>query len=528
MADRLSWNVWRWGLPGLLGLLVACVAPTLTFTPPPPVLSPGAELATAFAPLLAGEVTPRPTSTPRPTRTPIAPSGNERRLTILYTNDEHGWLAGTAPGQGAAELAGLWQTEACWANASCLILSGGDMWVGPAVSTWFHGQSMIEVLNALGYSGAAIGNHEFDFGLEVLAQRAQQAAFPFLSANVRYRDSDQPPPGIQPYVVREVNGIQVGLIGLTTQLTTVTTNPAHIQELVFTDYVAALQATVPQAQAAGAELIVVPSHLCRAEIQALAAAAAGLGVHVIGGGHCNELWAAAEEGVMTLGGGQHLEHYAYADITWDTATGQVAQVTAGVRSNRGGAPDPTLAALVTRWQAATDEALGLEIGYLAQTLPRRSPALSALVTHSWLWGVAGADIAATNLGGLRADLPAGPITLADILGVMPFDNVLVVAPLTGAAVVEIFGGRQDVALAGIFFDGQVWREQASGASLVEDKLYQVVVNDFMYAGGDAFTLLAGYAPAAYNTGIDWRQPVIDWIAAQASDPTRPLDEALTE
>ncbi len=515
-------KAWRHRVLLVLMTLTACVAPS-----PTPTAPPGAELATAFAPLLAGEVTPRPTATRRPTRTPIPPSDTERSLTILYTNDEHGWLAGIAPGQGAAELAGLWQAEACWANASCLILSGGDMWTGPAVSTWFYGESMIEVLNALGYSGAAVGNHEFDFGLDVLAERAQQATFPFLSANVRYRDSGRPPSGIQPYAVRQVNGIVVGLIGLTTQRTTTTTNPTSIRELVFTDYGAALQETLPIVRAAGAQLIVVPSHLCRAEIEALAAAAADLGVHVIGGGHCNELWAAEEQGVMTLGGGQHLEHYAYATITWDTATAQVTQVTAGVRPNRGGAPDPAVAALTARWQAAADEALGLEIGYLAQPLPRHSPAMQALVTHSWLWGVAGADGAATNLGGLRADLPAGSITLADILGVLPFDNVLVDVSLTGAAIIEIFGGRDDVALAGIYFDGQMWRE-SSGAPLAADKVYRVVVNDFMYAGGDDFTLLATHAPEAYNTGIDWRQPVIDWIMAQDSSPTRPLDAALAD
>ena len=68
--------------------------------------------------------------------------------------------------------------------------------------------------------------------------------------------------------------------------------------------------------------------------------------------------------------------------------------------------------------------------------------------------------------------------------------------------------------------------EESGEPIESDQLYSVLVNDFMYAGGDNFGFLANYDPDGYNTAIDWRQPVIDWIMAQQSSPANPLDGAL--
>ena len=74
--------------------------------------------------------------------------------------------------------------------------------------------------------------------------------------------------------------------------------------------------------------------------------------------------------------------------------------------------------------------------------------------------------------------------------------------------------------------GGGWVLENSGQPLDGEALYSVLVKDYMYAGGDGYTLLAEADPAAYQTGIDWRQPVIDWILAQESSPDAPLDAAI--
>src|SRR6185295_17378161 len=98
---------------------------------------------------------------------------------------------------------------------------------------------------AAGYSAAALGNHEFDWGIDLLAARAAQARYPFLAANVFYKGSDSVPRWIRPTELVRVPGphdtVTVGIIGLATQLTPTTTRPANVEALEFRDPVAAIE-----------------------------------------------------------------------------------------------------------------------------------------------------------------------------------------------------------------------------------------------------------------------------------------------
>ena len=494
-------------------IVAACV--------PPPPGAPVAPDATAEPSRAAAEVATPPSK---------AAEATIVRLTVLYTNDEHGWMLGQEEGRGAANLVGLWQKKFGYGDeGNFLVLSGGDNWTGPAVSTWFQGESMVEVMNTMGYDASVIGNHEFDFGLETLQQRLGEADFTYLSANIRYKDSGAVPTdlGIQPYALVDVGGLKVGLIGLTTTNTAFTTNPANITEFDFIGYTEALREFVPELQAAGADLIFVPGHLCTPEIVEVTAVAEELGIDFVGGGHCNELVADERNGAVTLVGGAHMATYAWATFTYDTATDEVLAVEYGVEQNQGGAEDPAVAAVVAKWQAETDATLSEVIGYLEKELPRRSQAIEDLITESWLWGYPQADIALTNRGGIRAGIPAGDVTLAEIIGVLPFNNVLIEVHLTGKQLEQALVGHLDrTAVGGMHRAGFHWALDATGERLDKDTVYSVLVNDFMYAGGDDYTLFARYDPNAYDTGIDWRQPVIDWILDQDSSPAQPLDEAI--
>jgi 2',3'-cyclic-nucleotide 2'-phosphodiesterase (5'-nucleotidase family) len=150
-----------------------------------------------------------------------------------------------------------------------------------------------------------------------------------------------------------------------------------------------------------------------------------------------------------------------------------------------------------------------------------------LITESWLAGYPQADVALTNLGGMRDRFPAGVITLAMIISVMPFNDVLVAMQLSGSELQKVLTtAGSSTAVGGMHWKGGQWIMDKTGEVLVFSHDYSVLVNDFMYAGGDEYGLLAKYDPQAYNTGIDWRQPVINWIVAQKSSPERPLDELI--
>ncbi|MCA9943434.1 MAG: bifunctional metallophosphatase/5'-nucleotidase [Anaerolineales bacterium] len=472
--------------------------------------------------------TPATTVEISPTAVPLADT--IREITILYTNDEHGWMAGQQEDASAANLMGLWQTaEQYQPDGNFLLLSGGDMWTGPAISTWFQGQSMAEIMNSMGYDAAAIGNHEFDFGLEALQARASESAFPFLSANIRYKSDGTTPEdlGIRPYTIVTVNEIQVGIIGLTTTSTPTTTNPVNVAEFDFIDYETALREVIPQVKDAGAEMIVVPAHICQNELENLAQDVADLGIQLLGGGHCNELFASEVNGIVLLEGGTAMASYAYATFQFDTASDTAVSVEYGVEGNSGGAADPTVESILLRWQDEADAELNRTIGYSEQGVARRSQEMQSLITEAWLWAYPTADVAITNLGGMRADLPPGNMTLADVVGVMPFENVIVELLLTGEQL-EVMLGQDSAAIGGVYRDNFRWYLKETDEELEPEAFYTVLVNDFMYAGGDDYALLAVYDPDGYNTAINWRQPVIDWIMAQDSSPENPIDAAIDD
>lgn len=456
----------------------------------------------------------------------------DAQLTVLYTNDEHGWMEGMETGQGAANLIGLWKEKYNFTpDGPFLVLSGGDNWTGPAISTWFDGESMVEVMNQVGYRASAVGNHEFDFGLPVLEARLQEAQFPYLAANMRYKSNQQVPEdlGIKPFTIVEVGGIRIALIGLANKITPTVTNPVNVAEFDFIGYEEALREFVPQARAAGAEWVMVPGHLCMDELVDLARAVADLDIQLLGGGHCNELQARRIGDTAVIAGGYHLTSYAYAVFHYDPGTHSIRSINLGTEQNQGGSSDPPIAGIIAGWQKKTEAELNITIGYLDQEIARRSPEMGALITESWLWGYPTAQVAITNWGGMRDRIPAGPVRLADVVGVMPFNNVIVEVRLTGRQLKQVIRQAGTTpALGGVHREGLNWVMNESGQPLEDDETYTVLVNDFLYAGGDDLTLLGQFDPLGYNTAIDWRQPVIDWIEAQNSTPENPLDAAIRD
>ncbi len=475
-------------------------------------------------------VSPTSSPTDQPTVQSTRPSSTPETITILYTNDEHGWMEGMADGTGAAELLGIWQNEEGYSpdDPSFIILSGGDMWTGPAISTWFDGEGMAEVMNEIGYDAAAVGNHEFDFGLDMLQVRQAQSEFPLLSAIMRYAENNALPTelGILPFTIIPVNDVNVGIIGLTTTSTPWTTNPNIVADFNFIEYETALREIVPAVQAEGADLILVAAHACQYEIEGLATAVSDLGIHLFGGGHCNELFAKERDGVVLLEGGHHLRSYARAVFEVNPADGTVEIVEVGTVQNEGGTAVPDIQTIVKKWRQAADNELNEVIGYTEAGISQRSPEMQALVTHAWLASYPSADVAITNSGGFRADINPGDITLADIVGVLPFDNVIIAVSLSGEQLLTTLDIAQNDAIAGASRQNGQWLLDSSGDAIDPQATYSLLVNDFMYAGGDGYTLLAEADPEAYNTAIDWRQPVIDWIIAQASTESSPLDDAL--
>ncbi|UCD37624.1 MAG: bifunctional metallophosphatase/5'-nucleotidase [Fidelibacterota bacterium] len=447
------------------------------------------------------------------------PNGEtERQLVILYTNDEHGWMEAMETTGGAAGMLGLWkEDEGYTEDDPYLVLSGGDMWTGPAVSTLFKGESMVEVMNTMGYDAAAIGNHEFDFQVSGLYDRLDQAAFPFLSANIREKSTGNIPDFAQPYVIEEANGIQVGLIGLTTTSTPTSAFPDYVADYDFIPYSEALTEVVPQVRAAGAELLMVVGHINRYDMQALASTAAGLGIAIIGGGHDHRRVAEMRDGVALIEGGGEMKSYGKVELTFDTEADTLISLTLGTYNNIGGDPDAEVASIVSYW---TDQISSDVIGYVNESISRYSPLMHNMVTDAWLAAFPEADISATNRGGFRADIPAGEITPGTIVGVLPFENFIVELEISGSQLVSYIQQSYPVVGGMTTIDGYF---HTDGTPLAADSSYSVLVTDYMWSVSDS---LQQYDPEPLHTNVHWRDPVIDWIRAQNTTTANPLDDYL--
>ena len=462
-------------------------------------------------------------------------------ITILNTSDEHGWLQPFSPfgsGKtvgGAANMVSRWLEEEAFNPDTFLVLSGGDNWTGPSISTWFEGEPMVEVFNLMGYHASAIGNHEFDFGREAMTRRFAEANFPYLAANVRDKATGEPADFAQPYAIFEVSGVTVGVLGLITTDTATTTHPKNIDDLSFAPYDETLAEYLPQLEAHGSDIIVILSHICMDELAELAASQNGA-VHAMFAGHCNEVDAQMVNGVSIMGSGAKFASYARLDITYDPAASEViemeqklAPVSFVTDDGNLVMPDAEIGEVVGDWQAAVDEQLSEPIGYTEKGLAQREHPMANLVMDAWLWSYPSAQIAVTNWGGFRAEFPTGEITWGSVIDVLPFDNNLVTVDITGEQLAENLlccGG----AVGGISYqlnEDSVSITMADGSEFDLDAVYTVIINDFMYAGGDDY-LFGEQDPEGYDTNVHWRQPVIDYILSLETSEAQPLDALLDQ
>lgn len=448
----------------------------------------------------------------------------DRSLTVLYTNDEHGWMEGVEESLGAANLFAIWQEqEGFTKDGPFLVLSGGDNWTGPAISTWVEGASMVDLMNTMQYDASAVGNHEFDFGLEALKSRASEASYPYLSANVKWRESDEnlSSIGVLPFITKEVNGIKVGIIGLTTLDTPTTTSPMNVKDLEFLNYEQAVRDAVKQINGNQPDLLFIISHVCISELNALALQLEDLNIDLIGAGHCNELLAQQLGSTVMLGGGSRFRTYAKARFVLDKS-GSVSDVAFSTHTNSPAEDDSEIVGLVSKWREVSAEALSVSLGFSSEALEQRSPSLRQAIIDSWLIQDPTADIAITNAGGLREGLPAGEITFGDVFNIMPFDNTIIAVAVPGRIVKEVLATGTRPVIAGLKEAPQGWVLNRSGEVIQDGTMYRVLINSFMYQGGDNYGPIAEFDPNGFDTGMSYRQPFVMWLEQQESSPGKPL------
>ncbi len=376
---------------------------------------------------------------------------------------------------------------------------------------------MIGVMNQMGYDASVLGNHEFDFGLESLRRWQERSTFPFLAANLAEPNGALSDVAL-PYLLYDEQGVKVGVIGLTVWNVEAITDTAG---LVSEPYEESLRRWVPQLRALGAKAVVVVTHIPLEELVELAKAVDDLDIPLMLGGHSHEFGQIKVQNTWVVNSGEWWDGYSRIDLDYDPETGKAVVLTAKQVWLQQAAPqsDEGVASEIARWQQLLPQKLQEPIGYTASGL-ERPVAVYNLVVDCWLAMDGKAEIALTNYGSLRQDIPPGSITRATITGVMPFSDSLLRVRLTGSQLLDYLPEDGSIGMAGLSLRGGEFIVASTGRAVDPQTTYRVLVNDYMYNTGP---VLQAADPKPEEVYADWRRPVYEWLLLHPSSEGDPLE-----
>ncbi|WP_166805090.1 bifunctional metallophosphatase/5'-nucleotidase [Nitrosococcus wardiae] len=389
----------------------------------------------------------------------FSPKTLSTRLTILYTNDFHGRYIpievapGSATSQtgdpggraisfdrtgkigGFAYLSTLVQERQ--AHGPLLLVHGGDTFSDDLLGNLTRGEVVIQLMNALGYDFMALGNHDFDYGLERTQQLQALADFPMRAANILVEATGQPVLGA-PVKVMEIADLKVGLLALGYHNTPLTTSRELIRGLSFTSGIEAARPYV-QVLRQRADLVIVVSHQGMAVDQVLARQVPG--IDVIIGGHSHD-WIAPPHQI----GGTYLvqalsDGTLVGELVLESEEGHEPQVEAHNYPlwNDKIAADPALVDLIKKWRQLHRPYLEAVIATAIERIDRQYKSQSPFDTlvGDILREETGAEIALLPGVGYGVSLTPGPITREQLYTLLPHPVRMVRAKLIGRQILDI-------------------------------------------------------------------------------------------
>lgn len=443
------------------------------------------------------------------------------RIRVLETTDFHGAILGGArerrtgrPIGGSAVLAAHIERLRAENPEGTVLLDGGDCMQGTMTSNLQFGRPVFEQMNALRYTAFAVGNHDFDWSADTLSRRIAELECAALGANMIVRRTGKTPRDVRSDTAFVRRGVNVGVIGLCYRHTPSVTLASHVAHLRFEDDSVWAARLVPVLRKRDKATVVLTVGHTPAETDSTRRAISGdlprmargiRGVDAWFGGHSHNQVLDEIHGAPVLISGALGQVVGCVDLVVDPLAGKVVEHRARLVTTYADEvkPDSAWLARVERWNSATAPIAATPVGRSARRITRGSPesAIGDLVADA-MRSAAGVDIAFQNTGGLRADLPEGPLTKGSIYEVMPFDNTMTTVTLTGAEVRRVIEegltyGRV-TQVSGIRFtydpdgpDGDRVRSitLADGSPLDPAKDYRTVANNFMATGGDNYATL---------------------------------------
>jgi 2',3'-cyclic-nucleotide 2'-phosphodiesterase/3'-nucleotidase len=517
-----------------------------------------------------------------------SPDGPEEfgHVTIAATTDLHGRIypidySNDFPYEGG--LAKISTEVAALRNVdpNLLLLDSGDTIEGNPLA-YYHARRnnapidpMMLVMNYLHYDAMTVGNHDFNYGLAVQDKAHSEAQFPWLSANIYNTQTHKP--AYVPYIVKVVNGIRVGILGLTTPAIPAWEQPVNYKDLEFHEPVAEARKWVSilrNDEHADAVVVVMHMGLERNlatggiavgaipnENRAIAIAQEVPGIDLILMGHTHQdVPAVVINGVLMAQAGRWGDHVIKADLYFSRQGSGPWHVTATAAQSlrmQGVSPDPKVLEMAKSYNEETERWLASPIGTCDKDLDARAiftdSAMLDLVQRVQLEaGQADVSLAATFND--RAQIHAGPVTVREMAGLYVYPNTLVVIQATGR---QLKAALEHSALfflpydpsktlnqlvnpnfylynfdraEGVSYDIDIRRPIGDriqnltykGQPLQPDQTFRLAMNNYRYSGGGAYDMFKD-SPVVFRSSIEIRDLLIDWVEKHHSIPSTPVD-----
>ena len=432
-------------------------------------------------------------------------------LVILHTNDHHGYCwAREGKGGFAKQLTLIKKIKS--ENKNVLVLSAGDINTGYPESDISQAEPSFKGMNLLGFDAMAVGNHEFDKPSPVLRQQESWAEFPFLSANVY--DSNSGKRLFKPYIVENIGGLNVGILGLTTEETTyIATETRGIE---FVDVIKEAQKVMPELEKKS-DLVIGLTHLGVIQDrnhptrgtsnQTLAAEFPQL-IAIVGGHSHTLLNDPIIVGKTIIVQAKHYAEYlGELHLKINKKSKKLKTYTYKLHELNETIPeDPEMISFLEPYlQKASvlfDQKVGestVELDGKRENVRSQETNLGNLVTDVFREAT-GAQVAIQNSGGIRASIPKGEVKFRDIQQSFPFNNTIVTLKLKGGEILELLNRSASlqrpaggfVQVSGLVFEidkDRVKNVKVNKQPLDYNRVYVVATNDFTAGGGDGYTML---------------------------------------
>lgn len=442
---------------------------------------------------------------------------------IVEVTDFHGTLNPVGSTQPVAAVLAKQIKDIKAANPDTVVLSGGDMFQGSAPSNILKGQPVIDMMENIGFDAMALGNHEYDWGINKVIDPQNSVlkgtSIPILAANVYDKTSGKPVSYTKPDLMLEKDGIKIGLIGVVDNKEFATTIlPDLIKDVDFKDPAPIVNQLAKDLKSQGAQMVIVLAHM-GAYADKSGAVNGNLiemtkqlsGVDAVFGGHTHSIVTTKVNGIPVGVANANGKGYLDLKVTLN-ADGTVST---GDMNYRDDVPlytaqPPSVDAEVQTIVDKASQELGPTLNEILGTtdtgLTRTQSAAPYGDSSLGNWAsmvtkdAAKTDFAFSNNGGLRCDIPKGDIKTGDIWTLMPFDNTIYTMTMSGAQIKTVLenavqDGGVGIQEAGMSFtydpakptmDRVTSMKKSDGSTIEPTKTYTVAVNNFMATGGDKF------------------------------------------